>query len=176
MTALAPPSWSAGGRLPQPRLPWHTDQPGFWAQKSHESQVGIFTTVPRAHQPPWQPGPPAPAASHRGPRLPRTSTARSLRVPEAGALPNQRGAKVTAPSLPRERVPDDYQAAGPFVGRGDPPPVFADAEAGDHVRVALGKRARLCSEGPTGRTEPLSTLVGVSPQPVVLTRSVPHSA
>lgn len=45
--------------------------------------------------------------------------------------------KVTVPSLPCEGVPYNYQAVGPFVGRGDPPPVLAEAEAGDHVGVAL---------------------------------------
>ena len=39
--------------------------------------------------------------------------------------------------LPCERVPYDDQAVGPFVGRGDPAPVFADAEAGNDVGVAL---------------------------------------
>lgn len=94
---------------------------------------------------------------------------------------------MTVPSLPREGVPDGYQAVGPLVGRGDPPPVFADAEAGDHVRVALGKRERRCSEGPHGEklspwprssgcTSCAHGLAGVSPQPVVLTLSVPPGA
>lgn len=48
-----------------------------------------------------------------------------------------RGWQVTAPSLPCEGVPYNYQAVGPFVSRGDPPPVFTDAETGDDVRMAL---------------------------------------
>lgn len=46
---------------------------------------------------------------------------------------------MTAPSLPCEGVPYNYQAVGPFVGRGNPPPILTDAEAGDHVGVALKK-------------------------------------
>lgn len=49
------------------------------------------------------------------------------------------GEGVTAPSLPSEGVPDHQQAVGPSVSRGDPPPVLADAHAGDHVGVALRK-------------------------------------
>ena len=45
--------------------------------------------------------------------------------------------EAAATCLPREAVPYDYQAVGPFVGCGDPAPVFADAEAGDDVGVAL---------------------------------------
>lgn len=46
---------------------------------------------------------------------------------------------MVAPSLPCEGVPYNYQAVGPFVGRGNPPPIFTDAEAGDHIGVALQK-------------------------------------
>lgn len=45
--------------------------------------------------------------------------------------------EVATTCLPREAVPYDYQAFGPFVSRGDPAPVFTDAEAGDDVGVAL---------------------------------------
>lgn len=62
--------------------------------------------------------------------------------------------KVAAPSLPCEGVPYNYQAVGPFVGRGDPPPVFTDAEAGDHVKVALqGRRGSALKHQGCGRTE-----------------------
>lgn len=47
---------------------------------------------------------------------------------------------MAAPGLPCEGVPDNDQAVGTFVGRRDPPPVFADAEAGDHVGVTLRGR------------------------------------
>ena len=45
--------------------------------------------------------------------------------------------EVALACLPCERIPYDDQAVGPFVGRGDPAPVFADAEAGNDVGVAL---------------------------------------
>ena len=45
--------------------------------------------------------------------------------------------EVTLACLPCERVPYDDQAVRPFVGRGDPASVFADAEAGNDVGVAL---------------------------------------
>lgn len=49
------------------------------------------------------------------------------------------GKKRLAPHLPCEGVPCDYQAVGPFVGSGNPPSVFPDAEAGDHISMALQK-------------------------------------
>lgn len=67
-------------------------------------------------------------------------TPRPASLVSAGHSGQQRWGGGGSASLPCERVPYDYQAVGPFVGRGDPPPVFADAEAGDHVGVALETR------------------------------------
>ena len=57
----------------------------------------------------------------------------------SGSHSSRTRGKATTLSLPREGVPYNDQAVGPSVGRGDPPPVLADAETGDHVRVALQK-------------------------------------
>lgn len=97
--------------------------------------------------------------------------------------------KVAAPSLPCEGVPYNYQAVGTFVGRGNPPPVFADAEAGDHVKVALqGRRESALkrqgcgrTEAPAGeagapdRTEPLSRLVWLEVRLPPASLVLPHS-
>lgn len=94
------------------------------------------------------------------------------------------------PGLPREGVPDNDQAAGTFVGRRDPPPVFADAEAGDHVRVTLrggqsegALRRRGCgrTEAPAGEAgapggaEPLSGPVWLEGPPPPACPAGPHS-